>query len=226
MYHSLSAVLVSYALIFFLNGQVLVVTTLLFQMTYLMYGYYTTATETYDITWTMPHCVLTLKLIGVAFDIADGQRPESELSVAQKKSAVKQKPSLLEVAAFTYFPACFLVGPQFSFRRYLSFINKEFEKYDGYLSAGATRAVIGMCYLTVNVIGSKYINDKYVISEEFSENHNIFMRIVLTGIWARITLYKYISCWILTESVAICFGKLGKKTNIFVVVCHNWFIIV
>lgn len=29
-----------------------------------MAGYYFTATEHYDIKWTMPHCVLTLKLIG------------------------------------------------------------------------------------------------------------------------------------------------------------------
>lgn len=35
-----------------------------FFQTYLMAGYYFTATEHYDIKWTMPHCVLTLKLIG------------------------------------------------------------------------------------------------------------------------------------------------------------------
>lgn len=29
-----------------------------------MSGYYYTATDNYDIKWTMPHCVLTLKLIG------------------------------------------------------------------------------------------------------------------------------------------------------------------
>ncbi len=32
---------------------------------YLLMGYYYTATEEYDIKWTMPHCVLTLKLIGM-----------------------------------------------------------------------------------------------------------------------------------------------------------------
>lgn len=148
--HSFSAVLVSYGFIALLNGTTLVAATMIFNMTYLLCGYYTTATETYDITWTMPHCVLTLKLIGLAFDISDGQRPETELSASQKKACVKTKPSLLEVAAFTYFPASFLVGPQFSFRRYLSFINKEFDKYDGYLSAGAKRAVVGMFYLMVN----------------------------------------------------------------------------
>lgn len=35
-----------------------------FLQLYLMAGYYYTATEEYDIKWTMPHCVLTLKLIG------------------------------------------------------------------------------------------------------------------------------------------------------------------
>lgn len=206
-YHSFSAVLVSYGLILFLNGNALVLSTLIFQMGYLLVGYYKTATETYDITWTMPHCVLTLKLIGLAFDIADGQRDESQLSATQKKSAVKTKPSLLEIAAFTYFPASFLVGPQFSYRRYLSFIDKEFDKYDGFFAAGAKRAAIGVCYLIVNVIGAGYLNDKYVTSPEFSENHNVLMRIVLAGLWARIVFYKYISCWLLTESVAICFGK-------------------
>lgn len=34
---------------------------------YLMAGYYFTATDSYDIKWTMPHCVLTLKLIGKHF---------------------------------------------------------------------------------------------------------------------------------------------------------------
>lgn len=168
----------------------LVVTTFLFHMTYLLIGYYKTATETYDITWTMPHCVLTLKLIGLAFNIADGQRPESELSATQKKLMVKEKPSLIEVAAFTYFPASFLVGPQFSFRRYLSFIDKEFDKHDGYLIAGAKRAAVGACYLIVNVVGSGYLNDKYVISSDFNNNHGILMRLFLVAVWARITLYK------------------------------------
>lgn len=31
---------------------------------YLLAGYYYTATEEYDIKWTMPHCVLMLKLVG------------------------------------------------------------------------------------------------------------------------------------------------------------------
>lgn len=212
VYHSLLAVLVSYGLIKFFNGTPLIVTTFLFHMIYLLNGYYITATETYDITWTMPHCVLTLKLIGLAFNIADGQQDETKLSTTQKKLMIKEKPSLLEIAAFTYFPASFLVGPQFSFQRYRSFIDKEFDKYDGYLVEGLKRAAVGMCYLIVNVVGTGYLNDKYVMSSEFNENHGIVMRLIMVALWARITLYKYISCWLLTESVAICFGnfKMNK----------------
>lgn len=35
-----------------------------FMQSYLLAGYYYTATDEYDIKWTMPQCVLTLKLIG------------------------------------------------------------------------------------------------------------------------------------------------------------------
>lgn len=206
-HHSFAAVSVAYLLMRLLNGTALVAASFVFHMAYLMVGYYVTATETYDITWTMPHCVLTLRLIGLAFDIADGQRPVDKLSAAQKKSFVKQKPTFVEMAAYTYFPGSFLVGPQFSYRRYQSFVNGEFDKYDGCLTAGAKRAAVGACYLLVNLVGSGYLNEKYVLSPEFSENNGIFMRLILAGLWGRITLYKYIACWLLTESVCICFGE-------------------
>jgi lysophospholipid acyltransferase 5 len=45
-----------------------------FQLTYLLWGYWCTSTEDYDISWTLPHCVLTLRLVGVAFDYYDGQK--------------------------------------------------------------------------------------------------------------------------------------------------------
>lgn len=35
-------------------------------------GYFITSTDVYDIKWTMPHCVLTLRLTGVAIDLYDG----------------------------------------------------------------------------------------------------------------------------------------------------------
>ena len=41
-----------------------VVISFLFNMGYLLIGYWYTESEGYDICWTMPHCVLCLRLIG------------------------------------------------------------------------------------------------------------------------------------------------------------------
>lgn len=218
VYHSLIAISVTYVFLLTLRGTILTTVSFLFHMGYLLSGYYFTATETYDITWTMPHCVLTLRLIGLAFDVADGQKPESALSAANKKSCLKQAPSLLEIAGYTYFPACYLVGPQFTFRRYESFINNEFDKYEGFVAAAGQRALTGFAYLLVNMIGSSYVPDDYFISPNFVKDNNIFTRVFLLGLWARCTLYKYISCWMLTEGSAIHFGKLfsiQKHRNVY-----------
>ena len=47
----------------------------LFQL-YLVIGYYfeVVSGKEYNISWTMPHCVLTLRLTAVAFDLYDGQK--------------------------------------------------------------------------------------------------------------------------------------------------------
>lgn len=37
-------------------------------------GYYMTGTDTYDIKWSMPHCVLTLRLIALTYDVYDGRK--------------------------------------------------------------------------------------------------------------------------------------------------------
>ena len=42
--------------------------------TYLLVGYYVNMTGVYNIAWTTPHCVLTLRLIALTFDIYDGKR--------------------------------------------------------------------------------------------------------------------------------------------------------
>lgn len=36
--------------------------------------------------------------------------------------ALKDHPTFLEIAAFSYFPASFMVGPQFNLKRYLDFV--------------------------------------------------------------------------------------------------------
>lgn len=48
----------------------------IFQLGYLVTGYVILSVETYDISWTMPHCVMTLRLIGLAMDVFDGKKKQ------------------------------------------------------------------------------------------------------------------------------------------------------
>lgn len=202
--HTLFAIGMSYVFTHFLRGTHLVVTTFIFHMGYLLIGYYYTSTDTYTIAWTMPHCVLVLRLIGLSFDVSDGQRPVEELSVENKKNCLQTPPGLLELYAFALFPASLLIGPQFPFRRFDRFANKEFY-YGGNIEAGLKRGAIGVVYLVMNQLGTAYLSDDYLLSDEFSELCMV-NRWALLGLWGKFTLYKYISMWLLCEGAAMCFG--------------------
>lgn len=154
----------------------------------------------------MPHCVLVLRLIGLSFDVSDGQRPVGELSTENKKSCLARVPSVLEVFAFALFPASLLVGPQFPFRRYESFVNKEWQQHDGSWEAGLRRGAIGVAYLLMNQVGAAMIPDEYLLSDAYAGRSLLYKWIIL-GLWGKITLYKYISCWLLAEGVCTCFGE-------------------
>ncbi|VEN45755.1 unnamed protein product [Callosobruchus maculatus] len=60
-------------------------------------------------------------LIGVAYDYYDGHQPLDTLSADSKKVALQKRPSLLELFGHSFFPAAFIVGPQFPMKRYLEF---------------------------------------------------------------------------------------------------------
>ena len=50
----------------------------IFTMIYLLYGYYQTQLDwNYSLSWTMPQCLLTLRLIAISFDLMDGQQIKS-----------------------------------------------------------------------------------------------------------------------------------------------------
>ncbi|RVE43584.1 hypothetical protein evm_011768 [Chilo suppressalis] len=179
-------------------------------MAYLLIGYVVTESEDYDITWTMPHCVLTLKLIALSFDLWDGEKMlkgDASLSENNKKTALVKSPSFLELIGFIYFPSCFLVGPIFSFRRYYDYLNDKFPLHETeiYDKVAMKRFLQGLAYLAAFQIGVSVFNMKFMLSEEFREV-NIFYRHIYCGLWAHFALYKYISCWLLTEASCIRFG--------------------
>ncbi|XP_039764125.1 lysophospholipid acyltransferase 5-like [Pararge aegeria] len=121
-----------------------------------------TESEDYDITWTMPHCVLTLKLIALAFDLWDGKKMLRGLPLSENNrlTALIDTPTLEELIGFIYFPACFLVGPIFSFRRYLDFITDKFPvnlDREIIASRAMKRLLQGLGYLIAFQVGTSCI---------------------------------------------------------------------
>ncbi|XP_034171298.2 lysophosphatidylcholine acyltransferase 3 protein nessy [Osmia lignaria lignaria] len=214
-FHSAATLCITYLILKLFGGTSLsVLTTFVFNMSYLLYGYYTTSTDDYDIKWTMPQCVLTLRLIGLAFNILDGKKSEEKLSAVQKQVALKEQPTFLEVAAFTYFPGSFLVGPQFSMKRYLDFVNgrliddsvkKDEIKLPDCVTPGITRILIGFIYVIMFQLGTLYIPNQYLLSTEFLK-HNFLKRLLMIGFWGHVNLYKYVFCWLFSEGVCTTFG--------------------
>lgn len=144
-----------FALVFFLdsiflwrfsNWNIFLFFPLFSLQSYLLWGYYKTQSDEYAFEWTIPQCVLTLRLISTAFDVYDGAR-KKESDLKKKESDSKKQdqrsvtggqeiscslsnqesldsvPSFLQLLGHCYFPAAFLVGPQFGLHRYLQFVS-------------------------------------------------------------------------------------------------------
>lgn len=219
LFHNIVPVLVFYfTTLFVKSGNIHAIITFVFNMIYLLAGYITTESEDYDITWTMPHCVLTLKLIALSFDLWDGQKLQKgeKLSSSNMCTAQQENPTLMELLGFVYFPACFLVGPIFSFRRYKSFISGDYPletEAAVYQEQAMKRLIQGILYLIAFQVGVSVFSMQYILSDEFWKT-SIFYRHFYCGLWAHFALYKYISCWLLTEAACIRFGLSYNGTEV------------
>ncbi|KAG9344957.1 hypothetical protein JZ751_009497 [Albula glossodonta] len=219
LYHSAVCIVVQFLLLRLMGRTVTaVLSSFLFQMMYLLFGYYYTATDQYDIKWTMPHCVLALKLIGLSFDYYDGGKEASQLSAEQQKGALPSVPSLLEVLGFSYFYGGFLVGPQFTLRSYLKLTCGELTDCPGQppnsVFPAMKRFSLGLVCLAIFTIGSPIYPDSYFLTDEY-EAQPFWYRCFYILVWAKINLYKYVSCWVIAEGVCILsgLGYNGKDSN-------------
>uniref|UniRef100_F6TS03 Lysophospholipid acyltransferase 5 n=1 Tax=Equus caballus TaxID=9796 RepID=F6TS03_HORSE len=210
LYHSLLCVVLQF-LILRLMGRTItaILTTFCFQMAYLLAGYYYTATGNYDIKWTMPHCVLTLKLIGLAVDYFDGGKEQNSLSSEQQKYAIRGVPSLLEVAGFSYFYGAFLVGPQFSMNHYMKLVQGQLTDIPGKIPNSTKPALkrlsLGLVYLVGYTLLSPHITEEYFLTEDY-DSRPFWFRCMYMLVWGKFVLYKYVTCWLVTEGVCILTG--------------------
>lgn len=89
---------------------------------------------------------------------------------------------------------------------FLKMIFKEGVNLPDSVRAGLLRGLLGVIYLIIYMVVSSYVPDDYILSQEFMET-SFLKRFVLVGLWGRVTLYKYICCWLLAEGACILNGK-------------------
>ncbi|BFZ24003.1 hypothetical protein BsWGS_27042 [Bradybaena similaris] len=183
-----------------------VIFAFVFNTCYLLIGYYTQVPfQDFGISWTMPHCVLTLRLTGVAFDYYDSKR-----RTAGNDVELTEKPGYLEMLGHTFFFGGVLVGPQFSLKRYLNFVNG---KYTDRKTGGGPKSVhasleklaVGVFYLGMFQLLALYIPDSYLTSPSFHEL-GFLTKCALITIWGKNALHKYVGVWLIQEGSIILTG--------------------
>ncbi|WKY06574.1 hypothetical protein Q1695_006616 [Nippostrongylus brasiliensis] len=203
--HAFIAVAMAYAIVNFIGGKKeSVIVGHVFFLGYLLVGYWFAESEAYDITWTTPYCIMTLRLTGLVMDVYDGAHFE-KLKEDQKKTAIKSPPSLLETAAFGLFYTGTIAGPQFTLSKFRSYVNGDWldennQPKQSALMPSLGRFIAGCTYLVLNQWGAVWIPNTFFNSEEFF-NMPFFTRWTWVMIWFRLTMYRYCGIWLLTVSL-------------------------
>ena len=65
---------------------------------------------------------------------------------------------------------------------------------------------MGLFYLVLYHFANSFISDDLITSDAFYKQ-SFLMRVFLLGLWGKVSLYKYISCWLFTEGVCIMSGN-------------------
>ncbi|KAM7540347.1 hypothetical protein Aperf_G00000020012 [Anoplocephala perfoliata] len=192
----------------------------IFNMAYLLVGYYYMNYGTYDINWTMSYCILCLRLIGLAWDYRDGSRPVESLSEYQKNAAIKQLPDPLEAFSFCFMPTSCFAGPQFTWRHYQAFINRtlrpkiilecrsSMQKYllNPKLHRTLSRLSIGIICLAIHVLSLNYFPMDYMRTKEFLIEHCFFYRLFYMGVFAKMLFMRYLAIWLIGEGACVLLG--------------------
>jgi len=209
--HSLYTIFATWFTLACLGGTIVAVSiSFLLNMSYLLAGYWYMAKDEYDISWTMPQCVLCLRLIGLSWDLYDGERmkkkPES-LSKDQLKTALSTSPNILEMLSHSFFIGGYFVGPQFSLAKYRQFVSQEYQSSlpSSPVSFGLKRLGVSICYLTAHVVGSMFLPELWPVSESYTATP-FLLKLLLLPVWCKLILAKYLSMWLMAEGVCVVSG--------------------
>jgi len=212
-YISLFSSAVSYFLLFITPRKYLPLVSYIWGIGFLSAGHIWRLYTDY-LGWTMDfsgiQMILTLKLITLATDYADGEAPAEVLEKYpyRKSMQLKEFPTPLEFFGYIYFFPGFLSGPAFNFREYKEFVEGTWFKnskipssiYPTFLKFGSS------VLLLVGVFASMTFPVTFTRQEEFYTTLTFLQRALY--IWASTALsrFPYYFAWFLSEGSCILSG--------------------
>jgi len=160
----------------------------------------------HDIDFTTTQSVLTLRLIGTAWDYYDGGKADKELEHDQKMNRLKELPSIIELLSYCYFFGGFLIGPQYPFRLYRQFYTKELytdakgeKRLPSALLPTLRCFLLGVVYLGFHNIFAGTFPSSYFTTNEFLHQISFGKRLIVMWIVCKVAMSKYMGVWLIGE---------------------------
>ncbi|XP_061163475.1 lysophospholipid acyltransferase 5-like [Saccostrea echinata] len=209
------------------GSRISVAIAFIFNSGYLLYGYLQIAKEGYAITWSTPHCVLTLRLTALVIDYYDGKKSKDKLSKDQKENYISDLPSLLAMCGHSFFVGGMLAGPQFGMRKYLAFTRGEFsalmakdasKEMQNYPPASVgpalTRLSLGLLYIVLFQTGNILFTDDFFFTPQY-QDLRLLTKCAYILVWGQLHFRKYVGIWLICEGICILMGLSynGKDEN-------------
>lgn len=160
----------------------------------------------WTLDWTLVAMVTTQKVMGLAYNVQDGQDPHA--TDEQKGRSVEKLPSLLEFLSFILFPANVVIGPSFEYADYRAFAEGRMLSPPPYLPA-IWKLFQGLFFFWAHtVIAAKYPCATLLADKNFFATGTWASRYVAIWIALVAVRFKYYFGWKIAEGAA-CMSGLG-----------------
>ncbi|EDO30747.1 predicted protein, partial [Nematostella vectensis] len=150
---------------------------------YLWLGFYYRIVDEFMIDWSVPHCILCLRLMGLAWDYYDGNNINNNM------------------LGYSYFFGSFLVGPQFPIRKYLSMVEGNLIDKDiserTCVPEGLRRLFLGLFYGVSFAILSPFFGAQHFLTPWFEEI-SFFRRMWFITWFGKVLWFKYLALFLVS----------------------------
>lgn len=173
----------------------------------------------WTLDWTLVAMVTTQKVMGLAYNIQDGQ--DENATDEQKARSVDRVPSILEFLSFILFPGNVIIGPAFEYADYMAFAEGTLTSPNPFFP-GIWKLFQGLFYFAAHTaINSKFPAGTLLTSAKFFTTGTWLYRYAV--IWVALVgvRFKYYFGWKIAEGAA-CMAGLGYNGIDKTTARHKW----